>query len=87
MKWFGLPWPSEDLRASVCEDDRDRVPPPKPEEECPLCEKPIGENAQGVVLPHTFASDVMPGMFITENRYIHIDCMIRSVGAAQQGSK
>ena len=84
MKWFGEPWPSAELRAPVCEDDNERVPPPRPGEECALCGQPIEAGAQGVVIPHMAASDIMPGMFITEIRYNHIDCLTRSVGGWQE---
>jgi hypothetical protein len=79
MNWFGEPWPSAELRASVCEEDSLRVPLP-PGEICALCGNPLEEDAQGVVIPHMTASDIMPGMFITELRYNHIDCLTRSVG-------
>ena len=78
IKWFGLPWPSAEFRASVCEDDNDRVPLP-PGEACPMCTNPIEPDAQGVVIPNVEQSPIMPGMFITEIRYIHIDCMMRSI--------
>jgi hypothetical protein len=78
-KWFGEPWPSAELRAPVCEDDADRVPPPPPGEECILCGRGFKPDAQGVVMPHMTASDIMPGMFITEIHYSHIDCLIGNV--------
>jgi hypothetical protein len=78
MKWFGEPWPSAELRASVCEDDKDHVPLPA-NEKCAMCGNVLEPDAQGVVIPHMEASDIMPGMFITEIRYIHIDCMMRSI--------
>jgi len=80
MKWFGNPWPSDELRAAVCEDDRDRVPPPPPEEECGLCGKPIGENAQGVVVPHVEADRTSPWLSWVENRYIHLGCLLSNIG-------
>ena len=78
MHWFGSPWPSEEFRASVCEDDEDRVPLPDGER-CAMCENVLEADAQGVVIPHVEESPIMPGMFIHELRYIHIDCMMRSI--------
>lgn len=79
MKWFGEPWPSAEHRAPVCEDDKDRVPPPPPGERCTDCGEPFRADDRGVVMPHMTASDVMPGMFITELRYWHLDCLLRNV--------
>src|SRR4030095_12564113 len=45
VKWFGSPWPSDECRAPVCEDDADRVDPPPAGEAGVLC--------GGVFPPHT----------------------------------
>ena len=81
MQWFGEPWPSAEYRAPVCEDDKDRVPPPPPGEPCLLCDHPIEQGDRGIVMPHMTSSSIMPGMFITEIRYCHIECLIMNVGA------
>jgi hypothetical protein len=75
MKWFGEPWPSAELRAPVCEDDAERVPPPPPGEICALCDEGFVPDAQGVKMPHirTFLD--------VELRYIHLDCLLGNVGA------
>jgi hypothetical protein len=78
MHWFGEPWPSAELRAPVCEDDSLRVPPPPPGEECILCGHPIEPGDRGIVMPH--ARYVGSGMFSTELRYNHIECMHSNVG-------
>jgi hypothetical protein len=79
MNWFGEPWPSAELRASVCEEDSLRVPLP-PGEICALCGNPLEEDAQGVVIPHVA---FRPGTTELESklRYNHIDCLTRSIGA------
>lgn len=80
MNWFGEPWPSEELRAPVCEDDKDRVPPPPPGELCALCGNPIEEGARGVVIPHIEMLDASQGLSMTEIRYNHLGCLLGSVG-------
>jgi hypothetical protein len=72
-KWFGEPWPSAELRAPVCEDEADRVPPPPPGEECVLCGRGFKPDAQGVAFPH------FPGVGDWQVRYSHIDCLIGNV--------
>lgn len=79
MKWFGSPWPSEELRAPVCEDDADRVPPPPPGEDCILCGQVIEEGAQGVMMPHLTADKTSPWISWYEARYSHLDCLISNV--------
>ena len=78
LKWFGSPWPDEEFRASVCEDDKDRVPLPAGEV-CAMCGNPLEPDAQGVVIPHMEADRTSPWLSWVENRYIHIDCMMRSI--------
>lgn len=61
MDWFGEPWPSEDQRAPVCEDDDYRVPVPVGEL-CSICAKPFVDTDRGITMPYlraggnTFAS-------------------------------
>lgn len=78
MKWFGEPWPSEELRAAVCEDDRMRVPTPVGEE-CTLCTEDILEGDRGVVLAHLSLDDTDPHLSKVEQRAAHLDCLIRNV--------
>lgn len=75
MNWFGEPWPSEDLRAAVCEDDADRVPAPAPGELCTLCDGEFAADDRGVVIPHLAA-----GTMFHELRYVHLDCIVQNVG-------
>lgn len=72
-KWFGEPWPSAELRAPVCEDDADRVPPPPPGEECVLCGRGFKPGARGVLIPH------FPGVGEWAVRYSHISCLVGNV--------
>lgn len=76
MQWFGEPWPSDDMRAAVCEDDGERVPLPDGQT-CPMCEKLVEQGDQGVVIPHTFPSGIL---MVTEIRYIHLGCLLMAVG-------
>lgn len=61
-RWFGEPWPSEDLRAPVCESDADKVELPKGTR-CYDCGQEITSTDSGVVsfasfdIPHSFALD------------------------------
>lgn len=79
MKWFGEPWPSAELRASVCEDDADRVPVPVGEE-CTLCTEDILEGDRGVVLAHLEVDEVDPHLTWIQKRNAHINCLIQNVG-------
>jgi hypothetical protein len=49
VRWFGEPWPSELLRAPVCEDDARRIETPVGQI-CIECLEPIGKEDQGVVM-------------------------------------
>lgn len=75
MQWFGSPWPSEELRAPVCEDDADRAPNPRPGTLCVLCDREIEPGARGVVMPH-LAADNMSAVL----RYCHLGCLLSNVG-------
>lgn len=74
--WFGSPWPSEDYRAPVCENDADRVDPPPAGEQCVFCEEGFPPDAQGLRFPHIDADRN------TLMRYAHLDCLLHNVGAA-----
>jgi hypothetical protein len=76
MRWFGEPWPSPDLRAAACEDDALRVPLPDGQT-CPMCDKPVVQGDQGLVIPHIFMSGILQ---VTEIRYIHLSCLLLSIG-------
>lgn len=83
MKWFGEPWPSEELRASVCEDDTQRIPVPVGEE-CTLCTEEIMQNDRGVALGHLQVDEVNPHLTWIEQRYVHVDCLVKNVGGLQR---
>jgi hypothetical protein len=51
MRWWGEPWPSEELRAPICEDDSLRTPTPLGES-CAWCEEPILQGEGGVWMLH-----------------------------------
>ena len=76
MKWFGNPWPSDELRAAVCEDDEQKIPVPLGEE-CMFCQNLFEAEDQGVTMPH-----ISIGGPTTSSA--HIDCLIRSVGGTTE---
>ena len=76
MKWFGPAWPSEDLRAAVCEDDSNKVPTPVGQE-CTLCTEDILEGDRGVILAHLEIGDAMP---MVQKRAAHLDCLVGNIG-------
>jgi hypothetical protein len=76
VRWFGEPWPSAELRASVCQDDALRVPAPAVGESCPLCSKGFSSGHQGVVLP---ALEVDGS---SNYRFTHLGCLVASVGGS-----
>jgi hypothetical protein len=85
IRWFGKPWPQEEVRAPICDDDALRVDTPAGEL-CLLCDEPIREGDRGVV---------MSAAFIEPNEHVfwlsvdggnyrpvcaeHIDCHIAHV--------
>jgi hypothetical protein len=77
VRWFGEPWPSAEMRASVCEDDALRVPTPPAGERCPLCGKGFSSAHRGVLLP-TIEAD---GSYSI--RPAHLACIVESVGGQE----
>jgi hypothetical protein len=63
-KWFGPPWPSEAVRAPVCQSDAWKINTPVGER-CILCQTPIREGERGELF-----ADGSP---------VHIECSFRSV--------
>lgn len=63
-RWFGDPWPSDELRAPVCEDDSIRVDTPVGSQ-CLLCQELIKKGDRGTI---TFTSSTT-----------HIECQMRAV--------
>lgn len=77
MFWFGEPWPSAELRASVCEDDRYRIETPIGEV-CILCKEEILRKDRG--LQYAFIIDVDGGKLTPSHApYAHIECHFRSI--------
>jgi hypothetical protein len=72
MRWFGEPWPSEQLRAPVCQLDELRVATPVGER-CLFCPAVIGPDDQGVLLPYVGMADV------STLEPVHIDCLRKDV--------
>lgn len=70
--WFGDPWPSERLRAPVCEDDTQRVPVPVGAT-CFWCDDLIDEDDRGTYMGHLAADGT------SCSRPIHVECSMRSV--------
>lgn len=62
--WFGDPWPSDTLRASVCENDTDKVATPVGQL-CVPCQEPITMGDRG-----SLYADGEPA---------HVECSLRSV--------
>lgn len=76
MPWFGDPWPSEDLRAPVCEDDNLRIATPVGED-CLLCGAPVLEGDRGTVLGGYILN--AQGNMAATTGYSHVECNLRSV--------
>lgn len=70
--WWGRPWPREDYRAEICEDDALRVAVPVGYA-CSLCGVPIEEYDRGISMGGIGAD----GQF--EHVQQHIECSMRNV--------
>jgi hypothetical protein len=70
--WFGEPWPSEDGRSPVCEEDLRRVPTPIGRA-CVLCERPVAAGDRGEMIP------AIHGDGTTSVEATHIECSLRAV--------
>lgn len=77
MNWFGDPWPRDEGRAPVCEDDALRVPVPEGER-CTMCREPVTADDRGVVLPHMAAD-----RSVTQG-FVHLGCLLGNVGVGWQ---
>ena len=77
MFWFGEPWPSSELRASICEEDKYRIETPVGEL-CLLCGEAIETWAQGI--QYGFIVDgTTSNPAASLGPYAHIECQFRSV--------
>lgn len=68
VRWFGDPWPSEDRRAPICEDDRYRIVPPE-DATCWLCDHSVAGCS----------GESMPNFGDGRWMYAHKECMLRNV--------
>lgn len=74
--WFGEPWPSDRLRAPICEDDTMRVPVPAGQT-CIFCIEEIQPGDRGVLMP-ALAADGTSSI-----EAAHIECQFaNTVGGA-----
>lgn len=71
-RWFGEPWPRENYRALVCEDDRLRIPVPVGKA-CYLCKIPIVETDRGQE-----SYGIGMGGKVEGPMYHHIECIMRN---------
>lgn len=73
MQWFGEPWPSETVRAPVCEDDALRIPTPVGER-CTWCDEEIveGDRGESMWVAHGLGQPPSVG-------YAHMECLFRQV--------
>lgn len=76
--WWGRSaWPSNEYRASICEDDRDRIPAPLGER-CYLCDEVIIESDQGTAMMAMLGGyDGIP--VTTKEIYEHRECGMRHI--------
>ena len=72
MRWFGSPWPSEELRAPVCADDALRIPVPVGAP-CLWCSELIEEGDRGEEMGY------VTGEMEPKVGYTHIECVFRQV--------
>ena len=75
MRWFGPPWPTAELRAPVCSDDRQRMVTPVGEP-CLYCTLPIIDGDRGQELPHVEYDESNLSVKVV---YAHIECLFAQV--------
>jgi hypothetical protein len=79
-RWFGRPWPSDELRAPICEDDADRVELPDGIV-CARCEHAITSDDSGVVMgcsegmSHAFTLAATGTLVCAE----HLECFLHAI--------
>jgi hypothetical protein len=85
VRWFGRPWPDDEYRAPVCDDDYYRVDTPVGQS-CLWCPDLVAEHDRGVLMaadgdfPETFIirlaeKDSSPALWNVGA--VHIDCLVR----------
>lgn len=77
--WFGEPWPSDELRAPICDDDLMRVPVPVGQP-CLFCDELVQSGDRGVLMPSVTREG-------TTIEACHIECQFANTvgGAAHIG--
>jgi len=79
VHWFGAPWPSEALRAPICEDDRYRIEIPVGAS-CCHCGELIDTDNQGVRYSCTIVLAEVTGQPVAGPiPYAHVECNLRCV--------
>lgn len=84
VRFFGEPWPSPDLRAFVCEDEKFHVSTPT-DHLCVDCEQPIEADDRGVIMAagqgvrHAWTTSTMVAGYTLNVCAAHIDCHIKSI--------
>lgn len=71
--WFGEPWPREDYRAAVCENDALRIRVPVGLD-CYMCETTIVASDRGTAMAGIGAD----GEWSPEPMFAHIECLMRN---------
>jgi hypothetical protein len=72
--WWGEPWPSAEVRADICDDDRFRIAVPVGEP-CMHCPEPIEAGDRGVTYPAYIGAE---GQLVAEPLHAHIECNFRN---------
>lgn len=81
MRWFGEPWPTAEMRAPICDDDRYRFRTPVGKL-CIICEQPIEAGDRGVIMganPGMTPTAWYEDMFFQTICAAHIDCHVGSI--------
>ena len=82
-RWFGEPWPSDELRAPICEDEHFHCATPVGQT-CVNCERYILSTDQGVVMaasPEVGDAYLIP-LGGGDNRWVvasHLECFLLSI--------
>lgn len=84
-QWFGEPWPSVELRAGACADDRFRIPTPVGGV-CMHCGEEITDKDRGFAYPGAItAGPNGDAVFDPTPLYAHLECQLRNVLGCSAG--
>lgn len=78
VHWFGRPWPRENLRAPVCDDDRYWIPVPTGVR-CCHCDEPIDGGDRGVRYSGSVTVDPEGKPIAGPIPYAHAECQLMAV--------